>query len=222
VNTDHLLETFNRHQVRYILVGGVNFLLRHAPVLTFDIDLWIRDDPENLRRCEQALASLDAAWGRDDADWKPVADQTPGWLGQQGIFCLTSPYGAIDIFKFLLGVDNWDHALSRSTLMTTGAGAPIQSLSDEDMIALNWRYPKQTETKSEFASCPKPERSDLDMVQPDLKTREERKRDRHWLPGERWHAMQAMIAWAESQGTVKRNTPAQCRAKERRLLSTSF
>jgi hypothetical protein len=148
VNTDHILSTFNQHQVRYILVGGVNFLLRHSPVLTFDIDLWVRDDPANLGRCEQALASLDAAWGSNDDNWGPVASKTPGWLSEQGIFCLTSPHGAIDIFRFLLGVDDWDQALARSKLMTTGTGVSLYSLSDEDMIACQMALP-ETERKLE-------------------------------------------------------------------------
>jgi hypothetical protein len=57
------------------------------------------------------------------------------------------------------------------------------------------------------------------MAQPDLKAREESKRHRNWQPQERWLAIQEMIAWAEGQATVKRNTPEQCREKERRLLA---
>jgi len=30
MNIDHILGTFDRFHVAYILVGGVNFLLRHA------------------------------------------------------------------------------------------------------------------------------------------------------------------------------------------------
>jgi hypothetical protein len=61
--------------------------------------------------------------------------------------------------------------------------------------------------------------TDRNMEQLDLKSREERKRDRHWQPKERWQAIHDMITWAESQAAVKRNTPAQCMEKERRLLA---
>ena len=44
-----ILQTFNAHRVDYLLIGGMNFLLFHEPVLTFDVDLWIDDVPENLR-----------------------------------------------------------------------------------------------------------------------------------------------------------------------------
>jgi hypothetical protein len=64
MNVDRILETFNRQQVAYLLIGGMNFLLGHKPVLTYDVDLWVEDTEENLRRCEAALAELDAEWRR--------------------------------------------------------------------------------------------------------------------------------------------------------------
>ena len=58
MNVDQILRAFNETQVEYILIGGMNFLLRHAPILTFDVDLWIDDTPENRARCEAALRWL--------------------------------------------------------------------------------------------------------------------------------------------------------------------
>ncbi|MGA2068606.1 MAG: hypothetical protein ABSG86_26785 [Thermoguttaceae bacterium] len=53
----------------------------------------------------------------------------------------------------------------------------------------------------------------------ELKCREERKRDATWDPAERWRALQEMIAWAEAQATVRRNTPARCIELERAKLA---
>jgi hypothetical protein len=44
----------------------------------------------------------------------------------------------------------------------------------------------------------------------ETKRREEQKREAHWDPAERWRVIQEMIAWAEQQATVRRNTPARC------------
>lgn len=99
MNIDLILGTFNRHGVDYLLLGGMNFFLRHQQVLTFDIDLWIEDVPANLRRCEAALAALDAEWGITDADWGLVAQKPAGWLDRQHVYSLHSPHGAIDIFR---------------------------------------------------------------------------------------------------------------------------
>jgi len=73
MNVDHILRTFADCGVEYLLIGGMNFLLRHEPVLTYDIDFWIHDTAENLDRCAVALQQLDAAWGPTEADWRPVA-----------------------------------------------------------------------------------------------------------------------------------------------------
>jgi hypothetical protein len=48
---------------------------------------------------------------------------------------------------------------------------------------------------------------------------EERKREAHWDPAERWRVIQEMIAWADAQATGGRNTKQRClelqRAKDR-------
>jgi len=88
MNVDHIFESFNRQGVDYLLIGGMNFLLCHQPILTFDVDLWINDTVDNRRRCEAALAALAAEWGRTNADWGPVAPKAAGWLDQQAVFCL--------------------------------------------------------------------------------------------------------------------------------------
>jgi hypothetical protein len=48
---------------------------------------------------------------------------------------------------------------------------------------------------------------------------EEQKRAAAWDPLERWKAIQAAIDWAESQATVRRNTPARCIELERAKLA---
>jgi hypothetical protein len=51
-----------------------------------------------------------------------------------------------------------------------------------------------------------------------LKRYEEEKRERNWDPAERWRVLQATITWAESQATVRRNTPQRCLELQRAKL----
>jgi hypothetical protein len=44
----------------------------------------------------------------------------------------------------------------------------------------------------------------------ELKQFEERKREAHWDPVERWQIIQEMIDWADSQTKVRRNTRERC------------
>jgi hypothetical protein len=54
---------------------------------------------------------------------------------------------------------------------------------------------------------------------------EQRKREAHWDPAERWRVIQEMIAWADAQATVCRNTSARClelqRAKDRGAVAVA-
>jgi hypothetical protein len=49
----------------------------------------------------------------------------------------------------------------------------------------------------------------------DLKRREEAKREANWDARERWRVIQETMTWAAQQ--IGRNTPAACKAKERRI-----
>jgi hypothetical protein len=134
MNIDLILDTFNRHGVDYLLLGGMNFLLRHAPITTFDIDLWIEDVPANLRRCEAALAALSAEWGQTDADWGSVAAKPAGWLAQQHVFCLLSPHGFIDVFRSVKGLPVWQLSYQNAVSEQTAQGTSYHGLSDADML----------------------------------------------------------------------------------------
>lgn len=134
MDSDRVFDCLNRHGVQYLLIGGLNYMLRHAPVLTFDIDIWIDDTAENRHRCEKALAELGAEWGSTDEDWGPVSAKSPGWLDRQGMFCLMSPSGAIDIFRSVRGLGDWAESHLRSAAEATASGVRYHGISDEDML----------------------------------------------------------------------------------------
>ncbi len=135
MNVDRILRAFNEAGVDYLLIGGVNYLLRHEPVATFDVDLWIEPTPENCRRCEAALAALDAAWGPTEQEWRPVRRRRAGWLGDRSVYCLSSPHGAIDVFLRVCGLPEWRECASRAIRGRTPAGVDYLGLCDRDMLA---------------------------------------------------------------------------------------
>jgi hypothetical protein len=142
MDVDHILNAFNQCQVEYILIGGMNFLLRHLPVITFDVDLWVEDTQENLERCNRALALLDAEWGPTEDDWGPVAARPAGWLASQAVFCLTSPSGPIDVFRSVKGLPPWRECEARADQRRTSSGVAFLSLSDQDMLACQMALPE--------------------------------------------------------------------------------
>jgi len=50
-----LLEAFNRHGVRYVIIGGWAVILHGFVRTTMDIDLMVEPSPENLERILKAL-----------------------------------------------------------------------------------------------------------------------------------------------------------------------
>lgn len=143
MSVDAILAMMNRFQVQFLLIGGMNFALQHLPVLTFDVDLWIEDTPANRQRCHLALSELQAEWGKDDQDWKRVAERTQAdWLVGQAVFCLASPDGAVDIFREVPGLTDWQSAFDRSAEHTTDAGVPYRGISDADMLACQLALPQ--------------------------------------------------------------------------------
>jgi hypothetical protein len=148
MNVDRVLQTMNKFQVNYLLIGGMNFMLRHKPLLTYDIDLWIEDTPENRYRCEQALAALNAEWGETLDAWGPVSKLPPGWLARQSIFALTSPTAAIDIMRAVEGMADWQASWQKSVLEQTKVGTPYHGLSDADMLQCQMAL-AENERKSE-------------------------------------------------------------------------
>lgn len=135
MNVDRILGALNEHGVAYMLIGGMNYLLRHEPVITLDVDLWIEDTADNRARCEEALKALDAEWGPTDDEWGAVARKTAGWLSSQPVFCLASPSGAIDVFRIVQGLESWSVCRERAVEGKTAAGVPYVGISDRDMLA---------------------------------------------------------------------------------------
>src|SRR5207244_4258020 len=104
MNVDEILRSLNAEGVDYLLIGGMNFLIRHLPELTFDVDIWVRDGEENLARLNRALERLGAAWGRTETEWGPVPHHW-AWLQGQAVFCLTTAHGALDVFREVHGLE---------------------------------------------------------------------------------------------------------------------
>jgi hypothetical protein len=142
MNVDEILGRLRDQNVDYLLIGGMNFLLRHFPELTFDVDIWVRDTPENLARLNQALRCLGGAWGPTEKEWAAIpADWR--WLEGQTVFCLTTDHGALDVFRDVYGLEGcYDECRAAASQIQTASGVPFASLSDEHMLACQEALPE--------------------------------------------------------------------------------
>ena len=51
----NVFESFQRHNVRYVVIGGIASVLYGVPRATFDLDILIEPTPENAQRLLEAL-----------------------------------------------------------------------------------------------------------------------------------------------------------------------
>jgi predicted nucleotidyltransferase len=119
-----LLESFNAHEVEYLVVGGFALAFHGAPRFTGDLDLFVRPDPANARKVLTALAAFgfgDLGLTQDDF----IRDDSVVQLG-------VSPV-RIDLLTSLTGV-TWDDA-SRGRSPGELGGVAVAYIGIEDFVA---------------------------------------------------------------------------------------
>lgn len=89
-----LLEVLVRHDVEFVIVGGVAALLEGAPITTFDLDIVHRRTPENIDRLLQVLEAVHARY-RDPAGRLILPDASK--LGVNRFNLLVTDLGLLDI-----------------------------------------------------------------------------------------------------------------------------
>jgi len=56
-----VFKSFQKHELRYVVIGGIATILHGVPRATFDLDILIEKSPENVKKLLDAL--LDAGLG---------------------------------------------------------------------------------------------------------------------------------------------------------------
>ena len=125
INLDfkEFFESFNTHNVRYLVVGGYAVIYHTGPRATVDIDVLIEASPENAKRVMTALSGFGfGGIGLKEADFA-----TPGQTVQLGY-----PPNRIDINTSITGVD-FAQAHARRCTSTYG-GIPVAYIGLEDLL----------------------------------------------------------------------------------------
>jgi predicted nucleotidyltransferase len=81
VSTGRFLRIFDalaRHDVRFVIVGGMSAVLHRVPVLTEDVDIVHDRSDDNVERLAQALDELDAVYRDDPRRIRPGTSHLAG------------------------------------------------------------------------------------------------------------------------------------------------
>ncbi len=114
------LIVLGRHEVEFIIVGGVAAVLNGAPIATFDLDIVHARDDENIQRLMAALVELDARY-RDPAG--RVLRPEPLSLGGTGHHLFITTCGPLDVLGMVGQNEGYDDLVVNGRVLTIGGHA---------------------------------------------------------------------------------------------------
>lgn len=126
-----IFETLVRHQVQFLVVGGVAAVLRGAPVSTFDVDIVHSTAPENVARILTALHELDARY-RFRPELRPGASH----LSSRGHQLLLTRLGPLDILGAIGNGRSYEDLLPLTDEMSAGGDIRVRVLNLDAQIAV--------------------------------------------------------------------------------------
>lgn len=126
---DKILEVLNRHEVDYVVIGGLAGIAHGSSLPTQDVDITPDRDPSNLARLSEALTELDARVRSGD-DTLPFGHDSES-LASAGVRNLRTSYGELDISMVPSGTQGYSD-LVREAVPTSilGVVVPVASLAD--------------------------------------------------------------------------------------------
>jgi hypothetical protein len=101
-NPGEIIQILNKHNVEYIVIGGIATSLHGCPEQTYDVDILHNNTEDNKNRLLMALNEMEAKWD---------VPMTAGILNKQYVFALNTKYGYLDIFSYVAGLGYYDDAV---------------------------------------------------------------------------------------------------------------
>jgi hypothetical protein len=130
---DALLEVLHRHDVRYVLIGGLAAALRGSATPTFDVDITPDASAGNLTRLSAALTDLDARIRVDGIPGGLTFSHDATSLAQMTTLNLVTRCGDLDIAFDPAGVGDYSQWEAGSASVTV-LGVPLRVASLDDII----------------------------------------------------------------------------------------
>ncbi len=130
---DVLLEVLHRHDVQYVLIGGLAAALRGSATPTFDVDITPAASPVNLARLSAALTELDARIRVDGIPEGLPFSHDAASLAQMTTLNLVTRFGDLDVAFDPAGISDysqWEAGAASVTVL----GVPVQVASLDDII----------------------------------------------------------------------------------------
>ncbi|HEU5143137.1 MAG TPA: DUF6036 family nucleotidyltransferase [Solirubrobacterales bacterium] len=112
-----IFETLARHEVDFVLVGGLAAQTHGSPRMTNDVDLIPRPEPDNLARLAEALRALEArVLNPGEEDMEIDASMLP----RATIWQFATRHGDVDVLHEAPGAAPYDQLRKRALVVSVG------------------------------------------------------------------------------------------------------
>ena len=134
---DAILRTLVRHDVRFVVIGGLAGNIRGSADLTNDLDICYARDPENLERLAGSLRELGAHLrvGREpDADLPFRLDAATLKAGDT--FTFATEHGDLDVLGTPSGTEGFEDLDRSATVVEVSDGLSVRVASIDDLMRM--------------------------------------------------------------------------------------
>ena len=130
-STLDLLARLIRHDVEFVVVGGMAGVLHGSSLVTQDIDVCAPLTEENLARIISALRGLSSAF-RITPERRPLPDDPAVLSGYKNLY-LTTDWGQINILSEITGVGDY-REVARHVITVSIGGASCRVMDLDTLI----------------------------------------------------------------------------------------
>jgi hypothetical protein len=130
-----IFEVFARHQVDYVVIGGIAVIAHGHTRNTRAVDFVAAVDGANLRRLAGAFRELGARLSGTDAHLLDVDVYDPKTLGNGANFTLETDAGGLDFFSEVPGAAPYDKMRERALAIDLG-GLVIRVAGLDDLVRM--------------------------------------------------------------------------------------
>lgn len=139
-NLKLLLERLLKHDIDFVLAGGLACVVHGSPLVTQDIDICLSIDPIQVGKLREALKALSPKH-RMNPNYKPSFLEYPENLEGFKNFYLETDLGVLDILSELRPVGDFNNVKQRAITISL-YGHPCRVVSLEDLIQIKESMPR--------------------------------------------------------------------------------
>jgi hypothetical protein len=121
LDIDRIVATFRRHEVDYVVIGGIAVLAHGHPRATFDLDFVAELSADNMHRLAAALDELGARVRGVDAERLGVDPTDPAQLASGANWTLATDAGWLDYMPGAPGLRGYGEVAAAAESVRDGA-----------------------------------------------------------------------------------------------------